>query len=70
MNPAVSSPLLQEVYQWTKECATIDDVIERLRLRTVPSEYVGTIHTWIDGMTAFRLTTFTVGCIQARMKPE
>ena len=64
-NPAVSSTLLQEVYQWNKEGATIDDIIERLRLRTVPSEYVGTIHTWIDGMAVF---TFTVSCIQARMK--
>lgn len=69
-NPAVSSALLQEVYQWNKEGATIDDVIERLRLRTVPSEYVGTIHTWIDGMAVFKLTMFTVSCIQARMKLE
>ena len=67
-NPAVSSTLLQEVYQWNKEGATINDIIERLRLRTVPSEYVGTIHTWIDGMAVFELTTFTVSCIQARMK--
>jgi len=41
-NPAVSSALLQEGYQWNKEGAIIDDIIERLRLCTVPSEYVGT----------------------------
>jgi len=70
VNPAVSSALLQEVYQWNKEGATIDDVIERLRLRTAPSEYVGTIHTWIEGMTVFKLTMFTVSCTQARMKLE
>jgi len=69
-NPAMNSALLQEVYQWNKEGATIDDVIERLRLRTVPSEYVGTIHTWIDGMAMVKLTMFTVSCIQARMKLE
>ena len=70
VNPAVSSALLQDVDQWNKEGATIDDVIERLRLRTAPSEYVGTIHTWIEGMTVFKLTMFTVSCTQARMKLE
>ncbi|XP_065893229.1 uncharacterized protein [Dysidea avara] len=54
-NPAVNSDLLREVYQWNEEGATIDDVIERLRLRTVPPKYVGTIHTWIDGKDETRV---------------
>ena len=52
-NPAVSSELLQEVYKWNRKDATIDDVIERLRLQTVPSKYTGAIHSWADGITLF-----------------
>ena len=55
-NPAVNSELLQEVYKWNMEGATMDDVIERLRLRTVPSKYTGSIHSWTDGITLFTYT--------------
>ena len=44
-NPAVNFELLQEVYKWNMEGATMDDVIERLRLRTVPSKCTGSIHS-------------------------
>ena len=47
-NPAVSSELLLEVYQWSTEGTKLDDIIERLRLRTVPRNYVQTIHTWTE----------------------
>ena len=69
-NPAVNSDLLREVYQWNEEGATIDDVIERLRLRTVPPKYVGTIHTWIDGKTAFKMTNVIGVSFQARTRLE
>ena len=49
-NPAVSSQLLKEIQSWKDEGASIDDVITRLRMRTVPPGYVGTIHNWCDGM--------------------
>ena len=52
-NPAVSSELRQEVYKWNIEGATIDDATECLRLRTVPSKYTGSIHSWTDGITIF-----------------
>ena len=55
-NPAINSELLQEVYKWNMEGATMDDVIERLRLRTVPSKYTGSIHSWTDGITLFTYT--------------
>ena len=55
-NPAVNSELLQEVYKWNMEGTTMDDVIERLRLRTVPSKYTGSIHSWTDGITLFTYT--------------
>ena len=38
LNPAISVELL-EIKKWYAEGATIDDVIERLRLRTVPLGY-------------------------------
>jgi len=46
-NPAVDISLLREILSWTREGASCDDVIERLRVRTVPSGY--TYHNWIDG---------------------
>ena len=55
-NPAVNSELLQEVYKRNMEGATMDDVIERLRLRTVPSKYTRSIHSWTDGITLFTYT--------------
>ena len=51
------------------EGATIDDVIKRLRLRTAPSKYTGTIHSCrTDGITAFLSAQFYGVYIQARMK--
>ena len=41
------SDVLSEIFAWKQEGATLDDVVTRLRVRTVPSGY--TIHNWIDG---------------------
>ena len=49
VNPAMSNDLLAEILTWKNEGASIDDVITRLRVRTVPSEYVHAIHNWING---------------------
>lgn len=49
-NPAVSSELLSEVFSWNQEGSGIEDVMARLRMRTVPSGY--RIHNWIDGKTS------------------
>lgn len=51
-NPAISNCLLSEVLSWNQEGARIEDVVARLRMRTVPSGY--TIHNWIDGIYNFR----------------
>jgi len=53
-NPAVGSELLSEIKVWYEEHATTDDVIERLRLRTVPSGYA--IHSWTEGKAIQVLT--------------
>ena len=47
-NPAISTELLREIKKWYAEGATTDDVIERLRLQTVPPGY--TFHNWTEGM--------------------
>ena len=46
-NPAVSEALLKEVLLWKIEGCTDDDVIIRLRQRTVPAGYK--FHSWIAG---------------------
>lgn len=46
-NPAITPGLLSEIKSWYEEGATVDDVVERLRLRMVPPGY--TIHSWIEG---------------------
>ena len=46
-NSAVSSTLLMTILSWLTENCSMDDIIVRLRQRTVPSGY--TIHTWIPG---------------------
>ena len=46
-NPAVDNSLLREILSWTRGGASSDDVIEWLRIRTVPSDYA--YHNWIDG---------------------
>ena len=47
-NPAVHADLFGKVHSWITAGATIDDVIERLGLQTVPTGY--TIHTWTEGV--------------------
>ena len=44
---AVSPVLLTEIQKWYSDGADEDDVIERLRLRTVPPGFK--IHNWIEG---------------------
>ena len=39
-NPAISGKLLGEIDSWYAQGATVDDVIERLRLRTVPLLFI------------------------------
>ena len=46
-NPAVSKELMKEIMKWRQEGCTMDDVIGRLRKRTVPSGY--SYHTWHKG---------------------
>ena len=46
-NPAVDSHLLERVHSWIKAGATTDDIIEWLRLETVPVGYK--FHTWTEG---------------------
>lgn len=46
-NPAVDADLLKKVHSWIRAGAIIDDVIERLRLETVPTGY--TFRTWTEG---------------------
>ena len=46
-NPAITDELLGDIKVWYDEGATSDDVIERLRLRTVPTGYA--IHSWTEG---------------------
>lgn len=47
-NPAVTPELLKEILEWKRHGATINDVITRLRQRTVPTGY--TIHMWQPSM--------------------
>jgi len=46
-NPAISTELLEEIQLWYDHGATVNDVIDRLRLKTVPPGYV--THSWIEG---------------------
>ena len=46
-NPAVSSDVLKEIWEWKQQGATLEDVIDRLRSRTVPPGYVP--HPWTHG---------------------
>lgn len=46
-NAAVSEELLKEISSWRDEGATNEDVLTRLRQRTVPKGY--TYHTWNPG---------------------
>jgi len=46
-NPVVNNGLLTKIMAWKNEGASADDVIARLQLRTVPSNYP--VHNWIHG---------------------
>lgn len=46
-NPAVCADLLKQVHGWVESGATTDDVVDRLRVRTVPTGY--TFHKWVEG---------------------
>ena len=46
-NPAISTELLREIQQWYDHGATVYDVIDRLRMKTVPPGYA--THSWIQG---------------------
>ena len=45
-NPAISS-LLAEIWKWMNKKASLEDVVVRLRPRTVPNGYE--YHTWKAG---------------------
>ena len=46
-NPAVPSDVLKEIWEWKQQGATLEDVIDRLRSRTVPPGYEP--HPWTHG---------------------
>ena len=46
-NPAVPSSVLEEVYDWRQHGISMEDVVDRLRPRTVPTGYVFT--NWKPG---------------------
>lgn len=50
-NPAVSSKLINEIAAWKEEDSTMEDVVTRLRARTVPRGYK--YHTWIQGTSFY-----------------
>ena len=47
-NPCVSHNLLTEIHSWRISGASVDDVVDCLRLRCVPSGYVP--HPWSEGV--------------------
>ena len=47
INRAVPTSVLKEILMWKEEGCTIEDVVTRLRNRTVPSGYG--YHTWSEG---------------------
>ncbi len=53
-NPAVSKELLAEIHGWKLEGATDNDVLCRLRQRTVPTGY--SYHFWCQGICTVALT--------------
>ena len=46
-NPAVHDDLLEEIWKWKADGLSEDDVIDRLRCRTVPSGYA--LSPWVKG---------------------
>lgn len=49
-NQAVSTELLSEIAEWKAEKCTEEDIVTRLRARTVPVGYEP--HTWVKGVCA------------------
>ena len=47
-NTAVPGTVLNEIWDWKKQRATMEDVVDRLRCRRVPSGFV--FNTWKPGM--------------------
>jgi hypothetical protein len=47
VNRAVPTSVLKEILTWKEEGCTVEDVITRLRIRTVPTGYG--YHTWTEG---------------------
>ena len=68
-NCVVSSELLKEIHVWQRQGASFQDIIGRLRLRTVPVGYVS--HTWHDGMPIImipKLSGIASTCVQERRR--
>lgn len=47
-NPAVSAEILEKIFIWKQSGAEDNDILERLRLQTVPSGY--SVQSWTPGM--------------------
>ena len=52
VNRAVPTKVLKEILTWKGEGCTIDDIVTRLRNRTVPSGYAH--HMWSEGKQRYR----------------
>ena len=59
-NDAVHSVLLNQIYGWVTAGATLDDVIERLRLKTVPTGY--SIHNLTRDIYNLKFCIFEIVC--------
>ena len=55
-NPIVPDDLLKEIWKWKTDSLTDDDVISRLRCRTVPSGYA--FSPWMKGATIIYIVLF------------
>lgn len=53
-NPAVSRELLLQILDWKNEGSTMNDVLARLRQRTVPPGY--SFHTRVPGTGTYTCT--------------
>jgi len=52
-NPAVSSSILAEIWKWKQEKASLEDIVQYLRLRTVPIGYQ--YHNWKSGWLMYKI---------------
>ena len=60
-NPAVSHALLAEIWKSMNEKVSLEDVVVRLRPRTVPNGY--NYHTWKEGMVQLQIHRYYRMCI-------